>query len=583
MHSIVDFAWRFADGFCVDGRAGAQDAPRHPTVFVGWDFAQPGTFCLDMPVGEEAARDIRALKAEIQQNKAQLNIRRINVSVVVRAGENSADVGWAGQFLRTLFEEDFPIVHLSLFILLSESNVQEDFEARSAAALSLLRKAEDFPFYNLIWLFSDRNERDTVSAANMQRNLETIAFLHSLNHQDSRFEDSLRQKSRDANRRLFVSAGMAQLQKPDREIAFAVFRRVFSWFALAEPVQKNTPGSIADKLNVGTPVSEEKIAREMESIAANNVKGRALHKMSIREAEAMLFGDRVRLFYEANFTQEAADIEIEPSMLAGESFAEIQEIESRIASYTQEIEQREQGLYFHKPFQGTQRLREAITEIYTVRSRLERLHRLHAAMTEIHRRQVQYRARREEYARNLEEAEASLKAEVISGLHIAEYYEQAVNRILDPLVNTEEFETVEALAEHVADFVKTRVMTQPEFCLSFEEDLLARAALSPDAYDRDFTNKSKFYSKLLEDAEEQAALGISLKRYDDLIYEKYYLGDTAGPCMEYAREHAHRGINEAVYFVRDAAGFKLLRLAGGFAAEDLTRYSAMERYSEGGA
>lgn|GEM_PF-2683111 len=598
--NLINDAWKFADEYNAKMQSASITAGenlRHPVVLIGLDcirrYSQPGMFFCESNI-----QAIRAIKAEIQRNDAGLNIKRINICVLA-----SEDCEETGQLLRKHFEEDFPVVHMSLFILLSESNLQEDFEARSAASLTLLKKVDSFqsksPIYNLAWLLSDRNERGMVSEENEKKNFEIIAALLFLNPQDSHFEESIPTS--------FASAGMAHLTKPHREIAFSVYRRVFSWL-----LKFNKESSAVDVLEhpavlaaVGLPPSEEKMAQDIESIAANNIKGRALHKKSIREAEEMLFGDRVRLFYEANFCHsvDMADFDVEAVMAAvreqiaqaGLSAAEayrdnylitaIKDIESRIAGYAQELELRYQSLYYHKTFQAIKR--DAIVGIYVVRSQMERLMRLKNVMDIIQEALTAFCGRCEAFSRMLAEAEEALNAEAVPGLHISEYYEQAAERVMEEYVSKNGENFIGAiyplleegrLSDKLADFINSKIMSHPSLTLSFEQDQEARAALSPDTYDRDFTNKNEFYSRLLEEADKQAALSVSLQRYDDLIFEKYYLGDTEGPCMAYAREHVNKKVNEAVYFMEDASGFKLLRLAGGFRPQDLARYRAMESY-----
>ena len=636
-YSVVAYATKFAEEYrqkIVSAKAAAGEKLRHPTVLASFanrdtkdsrifetlrQYSRPGMFFFELPTGESASvvnSAIRELKAEIQRNEAQVNIRRVNISLIVTADSDEA-CEEAGRLLRGLFEEDFPIVQLSLFILLSESNLQDDFELRSAASLRMLQQLDTFqreePIFNLLWLFSDRDENDIVSEDNLQKNLATIASLHFLRQEDSNFEDSLQQKSQDMNRALLVTAGLAWLEKPHKEIAFAVFRRVFSLLIKPGANRDDTKVSVESLLEhpavqaaVGLPLSEAKLAEDMESIAEEDIKPRSLHRKNIRELEAMLFGDRARLFYEANFASAGMeDFKLElvmeevrehvgrEGLSAAAAYRKdylpkaIAEIEARIAGYAQEIELRYQELHYQKLFQGTQGAREAIVAVYTVRSQMERLQRLLEVMRELQKELDSFCARCEELIQILTEAEELLQKETIPGLHIPEYYEGVVDQLmvlmLDkcreyipiyPLIDA----GIDILAERIAAFIVEHIMSQPELCLSFEEDLIARSALSPHAYDRDFTNKNELYSSLLKEADRQAALAISLQGYDDLVYERYYLGDMDSPCMEYAREYPQNGINEAVYFMEDTAGFKLLRMAGGFVPEDLARYRAMEGY-----
>jgi hypothetical protein len=113
--------------------------------------------------------------------------------------------------------------------------------------------------------------------------------------------------------------------------------------------------------------------------------------------------------------------------------------------------------------------------------------------------------------------------------------------------------------------------------LSFDEDLKQRSQMSPEAYDGDFTHIDEFYRRILTEMDRQAVLAISLQRYDDLLREKYYFGESDGTLMRYVRQRENTGglSGETAYFLEDTSGFKVVRLAGGFTAENLTRYRVM--------
>ena len=609
MNTIVEYAWKFAEKYRQEAQQTStisKERLRHPAVFIQLDQDNK------LPANET----IRTLKAKIQRNEEGLNIKRVNISVITPGAANPTECEQAGRLIRTLFEEDFPIVHMSLFILLSESNTQSDFEARSAASLQLLRHVQDFQkenLYDIVWLFSDRNEHNVIKDENMQNNLALIEILHLL-IADSNFEESLLQKSRDLGQPLFATAGMAKLTKPYKEIVFTAFKKAFSYL-IKPPLTTtglNLPEHPAVQAAIGVPISAGQLVSDMESIAVNKISGRNLHKASIRQVEELLFGNRARLFFEANFAGGGPsgcigisnfDINAvltsvkehiaKEGLLAAKFYLpnKNKELDNRIDGYAREIDLRYQEIYIHKPFRGAQNALEAIADIYAVRSQMERLCRLRDIMSKLYEELALLCGRCEKFTQLLNEAEEALKLEVVPGRHITEYYEPVIEQIIEklsakpgpiyPLLE----EGIDAFCAYIAEFVKKHIMTHPNMQLSFEEDQEVRAATSPHAYDQNFTNKNEFYSRLLEEADSKAALAVSLQRYDHLIFEKYYLGDVSGKCMEYAREHVQnrmvgsRGVSEAVYFLNDSEGFKLLRLAGGFVPEDLTRYRAMSAHA----
>ena len=615
---IIEYAWKFAEEYrqCAElDSVKAGSKLRHPSVIVCEDnhlfsalrkLEQPGMYFLN----EINPNPIRSLKTEIQKNNAGLNLKRVNISLVAFPSEiqkkAAADSESAGQLLRTLFEEDFPIVNMSLFILISENNNQENFEARTAASLRLIQcKSDKVDFnqncYNMRWLLSDRNEHDIVKDENMQNNLVIITTLQSLTGLN--FEESLRQKYMD--RPVFATAGMAKLTKPHKEIAFSIFRRVVYNTVKKVKSLGKTPQQAINFLELpviaaaaGIPAGKDQLVSDMKSIAMNKISGRALHKKSLLEVERLLYGDRVKLFFEANkkITQPDLDAVMlnvkEQIARQGPVAAEvyrfpehIKVLEERIKVYTAEIDLRYQELYNHKLFSKMEKALDMIADIYVLRSQAARLQRLHDIITELYDTKLwDFCGICAQFVQTLEKAKELLEAEEIPGLHISEYYDPIVDRIMEESDPYSAFFTgiqaePEAIYAKLAEYIEKNIMTNFAMQLSFEEDQKARAALSPDSYDRDFAGESEFYSSLLKEADRQAALAISLNRYDDLVSQKYYLGDMSGPCMAYARDHAQKGVNEPVYFIEDTSGFSLLRVSGGFVPEDLARYRTMLDYA----
>jgi len=675
---IVQFAQQFAERYRIEAErtsAARGEALRHPSVFVllgdegetyedllrfSGESAADGVFFLLIPTesmdagSAGAVQAIRALKADIQRNEARLNVKRVNISVLVHAAVAQKDISEkAGLLLRSLFAEDFPIVYISLFVLLSESNIQENFEERSAASLRLLQEVQRFQnenysgrlelqfssssgvvpishngaLYQLAWLLSDRNENNTVSEENWKNNLSAISSLHFLTHTDSRFEDTMRKKEQGTA--LFVTAGMARLTKPNREIAFTVFRRVMEHVAgrvgkaeasgMSDYIRGNIealPEHSAVVAAMGEPVSEKKLLHDMMSITANSVSGRALHKKSLSEVEEILYGDRAKRFFEVNYASHGdsatlaldnldvsavlADIveHINRTGLAAAALYKIGQggdalvpFDKRIAQYELDIETRYQAWYAHKPFQGTDNAKRMIADLYALRIQTEWLRRLRDIMRKLDDALVEYCGQCKEYLTQMSKATDALARHDTSGLNIPEYYGQVVDQIMAELTarHGEGFcyreEFIGSLyaawesgtfAERVAAFIEQYIFPHLSMRLSFDEDLQERATVAPDSYDSKFTDKNEFYRQLLADADKKAALAISLQRYDDLIFEKYYFGDTNGACMQFAQEHSRS--SEAAFFLEDASGFKLIRLAGGFVPEDLSRYRAMKTH-----
>lgn len=580
---------------------------------------------------EDAVRVIRNLKTEIQKNEADLNIKRINIHVCVLASNDSGLAEQAGSLLRKVFCEDFPIVHMTLFILLSESNRYEDYERRSALSLQTLRAVEAFqhagysaagPLYDIAYVLSDRNENDIVSDDNMNKNYEMMVGLHYWAYTESRFEDSLRQKSMNTGSACFASAGMACLAKPNREIAFAVFQHVFEYLLmeLQTPVAPININTLAEDLSQQTfpqNITEEKIVQDLMSVASKPVNIFQLRNINLREAEKFLFGEGAARFFEANglglnagrvrtedavntITQVAADTKAGPFVekvldFNGQEEA-IATLKRRIASCEQEIEH----LYGQpcKPslLKATDAVKRQIAEVYVARYRMMRLCALLSAYERLSEALTGFTENGRACRTALEDAKKDLAQNGDPGQHISAYYKRVTDGILSELESKHGRKfllddayvgsigpepDLKPLADRLITFLQKHILTHASMQLTFDEDLQLRAKTAPDEYDSEFTHMEEFYRRLLEEVDRKAALAVSLQRYDGLNSEKFYFGDVNGPMMRQVRQLAGERTGEAVYFINEPSGFKVIRLTGGFTPSDLTRYRVMRGFEEG--
>lgn len=582
----------------------------------------------------EAERAIRTVKTEIQRNENHLNIKRVNIYVITQAScPHSEWTEIAGKRLKDIFIEDFSIVHTTLFLLLSESNRWEDFERRSALSLRMLRAVEDFQrqtaLFNLVFLLSDRNENDVVSDENRQNNYQIITHFHGLTHAESRFEDSLQKKSMDAGTPFFVTAGMARLEKPNEAIAYAVFRHVFEtllakWKERAASVDPGNPPVAVDvlmqQIMVKMPenVPPEKLIRDMMSVASRETAVRALRGRTLREAEDLLFGEGAARFFEKNYsaaqlvnTEEAYEIVAAHLARSAEGPYGMAVCESYIPADSvntleQHIEQKEQeiALRYQKGcgsllLQGTDAVKRMVAEVYAERYALERLRAARTALRCVADGLANGARRSRRLVKTLEQARKELQQADDPGQHITAYYEQVVNGIMTELsarygpdfvfeeicaepvavwLGTDSTDDPDLLplAEKIAAFIEKYIFTHESMHLSFDEDLQRRSQMAPGAYDSEFTDIEEFYRRMLAEADRQAALAVSLQRYDDLIFEKYYFGDKDGMFMRYVRQLSGGNLMESVLFLEETSGFKVIRLAGGFTPESLTRYRTMQ-------
>ena len=610
------------------GSAGARADIIHPTLFVflgdgdgaytrvremAEGVLRGGAFFARLYGDGDAVKTIRAVKTDIQRNEANLNINRVNISVIISAHSENAfsRAEEAGAALKRIFLEDFPVAHMTLFLLLCESNHWDDYERRSALSMETLLKVSraDLP-YNWVFLLSDKNESGVVSETNMLNNYRVICRMPFIFNTESHLEKILRNTGTGG---FFVSAGMAQLEKPDEAIAYAVFRHVYQYWlrGLKKGSTSNTAdvgemvGLIADKARYNVDIE-----RDMASVAARNIKARQLSGVTLSEAEGLLYGEGAALFFKANYGAEnfynlenARETVFEylrgrsagpyaAAALDGEAVEEdLRALNAQISRNEQDIQSRRASVIrggLLPPNADT--VKRMVADVYRVKYDNERLRFTALAVRAVIDAARGFAKSCAEIQSALERAEADLCAQPDPGHHITEFYKRAVEHImlelearygkgfiLERITPPARADDLEKTAETAAAFISEYILAHETMRLSFDEELKRRSQMPPVEYDGEFTHIDEFYRRVLAEADFNAGLSVSLQRYDGLIREKFYFGERDGMLMRYIsqRDSVDFINSESVNFLEDASGFMVMRLAGGFCVEDLTRYRAM--------
>ncbi|MCL2215455.1 MAG: hypothetical protein FWB91_00415 [Defluviitaleaceae bacterium] len=372
---------------------------KHPTVYV-FLGGEPDTAEAVLREAEQthpagglfyaSGEDVRGVKTRIQSGESGLSIKRVNVYAIAE-GLTAVQADETGLRIRDLFREGFTTVKMTLIVLLPE--------ARSEAELEFLPSLSA-EAYDRVFLLSDRDELDIVNPANRQRLHKLIASLPLLHNAPSYFDEIITAKARERGRTLFVSAGIWQKEKPEPKDGELSPAAINALHCLAGVLEKNMaarpnrdePTAVAEPVD---PTAE--IISDITGVAARPIRFWQLWGHSLKEAEAILYGEEAAEFFARHYAPEESapteDTADEESLTLSEAASEEQrlrhilpEMAKNIAFLTHKIEGAEKEP--QKAF--VDRVKDAIGECYAKCHELNQLRRAHAKLTARHGRLESY-------------------------------------------------------------------------------------------------------------------------------------------------------------------------------------------------
>jgi len=257
---------------------------------------------------------IRAAKVKIQMQETTLNMHRANIYVIVNAHQPQAAplTLAAGGKLRTQFAEDFAAFHITLAVMLSESNETDDnlpYETRNKTTYAFLQALTGDTAYDRIFLLSDRNEHGRVSPTNHKNTYKLLAYLPLLHVLDTQFDNIVTTKAREHGHVLFASAGLGE-EPPQNCGIFNnhTNQKLHSVAQILETeISKKT--QLANDFFIPSFNRDAQIIADITSVAAKPLSFMDFRGASIKEAESMLFGDGAAQFYEKEFANMPPNID----------------------------------------------------------------------------------------------------------------------------------------------------------------------------------------------------------------------------------------------------------------------------------
>lgn len=281
---------------------------------------------------------------------------RIHLSVITQAGDPlNVFVPEVTVLANAIFGQSFKSVQTDLFTLVSEREDADAFGYTGAAGIAFLRELDlmqqsDYtfeapllmtedglsipvkhpasPLFDLVYVLSDKNERGVTPPGGMRDNDEIICQISLLKNRQKKdtlydsvsgaaynnmsFKNNIMTES---GRQGYVSAGFSKVKRPNESIALTVLYHFYRQLIqrMNGPLEWKSSDKLgffgldADSLagQARRIAPDESRLADMNGIMTHGVSFSALKTMTLREAEAALFGDGGELYFRDNYLREA--------------------------------------------------------------------------------------------------------------------------------------------------------------------------------------------------------------------------------------------------------------------------------------
>jgi hypothetical protein len=310
-----------------------------------------------------AARQISNRIAEY--GKMYSSFQRLNMSVVTRADDPcNVLLQEIVLVLKTLLGESFKLIQMDMYGLIKEKQGEEEYPYSSSLGISFLRELDryqdrsyqysgmlqvtedqirlpilhtDSPLFDLVYLLSDKNEHGMFADGGMQANYEMICDMNLLKNRkiaeefDHRHESYNNQhfrqhiQSADTKGPVYSTAGFSKVRRPNQAIALTVlsqfFQRCYGKLVEQSKADRRTviellklsPDSLDRK--VGELVGGPDNLQEMTGLLSQSVSWGELRKLTLKQAEEVLYGGHAQAFFSQHFAERAdkmlKDLDIE--------------------------------------------------------------------------------------------------------------------------------------------------------------------------------------------------------------------------------------------------------------------------------
>ncbi|MBU3191640.1 hypothetical protein K9O30_05530 [Clostridium bowmanii] len=587
-----------------------------------------------------------ALNEEIMKMKNKLlecgtlfnSFERVNISVVSRADDAmNILVAEISLLIKNKFSQHFRIVLADFYGLLVEKN-QEDafFDAALAYSffkeLSYMQKSdftfkedievfgsdrklpvinENKPIFDLVYLLSDTNEKGIISSGSLLDNYEIISYISLIKNRnvsidtyydmENQYYDNARFKkniSRDNESFTLVTAGLAKIKRPNSTVALMAVNAFYDELInkMKQCSNKNKEDFLKvfmlDDESLGFKASrmlpKDKSVEDMRGIMVinSNISVLKLGKLTLREAEQMIYGNSCEHFFNENFESDIDDrfvnislnkelrdcvkllIEDEKYGLYGtysltNPLEALQDIRLKCVDIDKNIEAINQETYelYNKRVQAPSLFKSLfsanavlnnikkdlfkevyVNKLYILKLKIaQRILRLSEdVIISVHEEleeKINYiesiKKCIEDYANN----DIVQQNEYIAQ-NIREYYTVIINKIVNKLSECygenfyfqEKFlgdinkfrDDKKQLIEKLCDICNSYILCESEFSKSFEDELNERANVSLEFIDNNVLSKDELYKRLYGILEENSFVKAYIMNYNVNKYEEKY-------------------------------------------------------------
>lgn len=242
---------------------------------------------------------------------------------------------------------------MDLYVLIKEQNIEDEFYSK-AFAVSFFREIEyiqkkDFifnekidiygeerklaveergPVFSITYLLEEKNEKGLITKKSMENNYEIISYISLLKnirvdeetysdvenqyYDNTRFKVNINSNSLENGRNVYATGGLSKVKRPNEAIAASVTRAFYenmlNKMILFSKKDKNYIETIlkidGDSLNlIAENLMPETVkVNDMMSIMTCKLKN-DIYKLTVREAEEMLYEIRCEEFFIQNFVK----------------------------------------------------------------------------------------------------------------------------------------------------------------------------------------------------------------------------------------------------------------------------------------
>lgn len=304
----------------------------------------------------ELGRAVRQISSRIAEfGRMYSSFQQLNIAVVTRTDDPcNVLLQEVTLLLKTVLSESFKQIQVDLYGLIREKQINGEHEYASSVSVGFLRELDYYqsrgysfnapllvtedqirlpvvhahaPLFDLAYLLSDKNEQGMLVDGSMEANYEIISGMSLLKNRktadqyDSKQEIYNNQHFRQhispahVQGNVYATAGFSKVKRPNRAIALTVLHHLTQHMVGRLKGQSEADrrtilelwqlenGSIDRKVEAVVPDREK--LEDMNALLFSTVSFDELKKLTLAEAEQLMYGRHAGEFFREQFTAKA--------------------------------------------------------------------------------------------------------------------------------------------------------------------------------------------------------------------------------------------------------------------------------------